>query len=413
MIMDKITKIKIGFFVLMCCMCFAPETIAGSAAYEQEAFSVVGTEKEILYGYADASDENETENDYADELEQFDFGELDSVIGENDNAENTAFSSIVKLLIQGRFKEVLSRMGDTIKDTFAGEVNVNKNIIWQVIVIAAVSAIFTNFAEAFDSGQVGETGFFISYLMMSTLLITSFMTVSALVEDTIRLMLKFVMALIPSFYFAVMFTGKELSSVAFYELTVAASGVTEWLFLKLLLPFSKVYIAFIIANNITKESLLDKFSELMIKAIQWCSKSLFGIVIGVSVIQNLILPYADAVKTSAITKTLSALPGVGGAVDSASGLVFATANLIKNGIGTAALVVIASMCLLPVVKISAIYLIMLFTAAVVEPVSDKRIAEMISRFAAGIKAMLMMIFYSAALFMIIIAMVCAATVPDT
>lgn len=360
-----------------------------------------------------ADEEDYSEYSYSDDLEQFDFSGIDDVINGTNSVSEISFSDMVELLIEGNFDEFLTETGQYIVDILTSEVRSSKNMFWQVIVIAAVSALFTNFAEAFDNGQVGETGFFISYLMISTLMMTSFLTAYNLVSTLIEVMVEFIMALIPSFYLAVVFTGKSMASMAFYELTVAAAGVVEWLFLKILLPATKVYIALVTANNMTKEGQLGRLTELTIKAVQWSSKSLFGIVIGVSVVQNMVLPYADSVKTSLITKTLSSLPGIGGAIESASGLIFGTANLIKNGIGTAALVFIAAVCLLPVLKILIINLIMQGTAALVQPVADKRITEAIVQYADGMKALLFIIFYTAALFMIIIAMVCAFTVPDT
>lgn len=367
----------------------------------------------VLYASDTENSSEAEEYDYTEDLEQFDFSDIDELINRTNSVSDVSFSSMVTLLIEGKFDKFLKEAGDYIVDMLTSEIRTNKNIFWQVIVIAAVSALFTNFAEAFENGQVGETGFFISYLIMSTLLMTSFLTAYTLVSEVIEFMVEFVMALIPSFYLAVIFTGKSMASVAFYELTVAAAGVVEWLFLKMLLPVLKVYIAFVTANNMTKEGQLDKLCELTIKAVGWISKSLFGIVIGISVIQNMVLPYADSVKTSLLTKTLSALPGVGGAIDSAAGLIFGTANLIKNGIGTAALVFLAVICMIPVVKVLIIHLIMQGTAAIVQPVADKRITETITSYAEGLKALLMLVFYTAALFMVIIAMVCAFTVPNS
>ncbi len=374
-------------------------------------FMLLPTNK-ILASETESSGEID-EYDYSKDLNEFDFSELDDVINNSNSFSDISFSSMVTLLIEGKFSEFLSEAGDYVIDMLTLEVRTNKDIFWQVIVIAAVSAMFTNFADAFDNGQVGETGFFISYLIISTLLMTSFLTAYTLVSEVIEFIIEFIMALIPSFYLAVIFTGKSMASIAFYELTVAAAGVVEWLFLKVLLPALKVYIAFVTANNMTKEGQLAKICELTIKAVGWLTKSLFGIVIGISVIQNMILPYADSVKTNLLTKTLSALPGVGSAIDSAAGLIFGTANLIKNGIGTAALVFLAVICLIPVVKILIIQMIMQFTAAIVQPVTDKRITELITSYADGTKALLMLIFYTAALFMVIIAMVCAFTVPVT
>lgn len=368
---------------------------------------------------ADGDDEeyeSSSSGDYDDEIrnsmDQFDFSGIDDVLNGVDKASDISFSSMVTMLIEGRFNDFMSEMGKYIFDRLTLEIRVNKNVLWQIIAISAISALFTNFAQAFDNGQAGETGFFVSYLVMASLMMTAFLSVYIVAETTIKIVVEFVMALVPAFYLAVVFTGKSMASMAFYELTVTAAGVVEWLFLKFLLPALKVYIAFVTANNMTKEGQLGKLTELIAKAVKWTAKSLFGIVIGISVIQNMVLPYADSVKTNLLTKTLSSMPGIGSAIDSAAGLVLGTANLIKNGIGTAALIFITVICFFPVIKIFIIQILSQAAAAMVQPIADKRITDAVSQYADGMKALLMLVFYTAALFMIIIAMVCAFTVPD-
>lgn len=115
---------------------------------------------------------------------------------------------------------------------------------------------------------------------------------------------------------------------------------------------------------------------------------------------------ADSVKISAFQKVASAIPGVGGGVNAVTGVIAGSANIIKNAIGAAALIGIIVCCFVPLAKIAAFSLMYQGTAAIVQPVADKRIVECIGGVAAGSRLLLKMVFISAVLFVITIAIVC-------
>ena len=83
--------------------------------------------------------------------------------------------------------------------------------------------------------------------------------------------------------------------------------------------------------------------------------------------------------------------------------------LIKNAIGTAALIFLILLCLVPLLKLGIISFLYQGAAAVVQPAADKRIVACISAVGNGTRLLLKLVLYTVILFLVTVAIVCAAS----
>ena len=132
-------------------------------------------------------------------------------------------------------------------------------------------------------------------------------------------------------------------------------------------------------------------------------------IIGLNIIQGLLTPAIDAVKRSLVLKGGEALPIVGDAIGGAAEVVLGTAVLIKNGIGVAGMIICLVMCLVPIIQIAITSLMYQLIAALIQPVSDKRMVNCVSSVANGSKILLKIVFTTGVLFLITIAVVATTT----
>ena len=146
------------------------------------------------------------------------------------------------------------------------------------------------------------------------------------------------------------------------------------------------------------------------KAVSWILKTLLICVVSVNVVQGLLAPAIDAVKRSALTRTAEAL-ALGREMLWAElpKVVLGTAVLIKNGIGMAGAVITIAICAVPILQMLIMAFMYKLAAALVQPVSDKRITTCISGISEGYEIMVKVIFTAGLLFMITIAIVAAST----
>ena len=83
--------------------------------------------------------------------------------------------------------------------------------------------------------------------------------------------------------------------------------------------------------------------------------------------------------------------------------------LVRNCLGMAGVVILFTIAAVPVVKLLVLTLLFQWTAAILEPVCDKRILACISAAARGNRLLLKIAGAAVLLFVVVIAVVCAGT----
>lgn len=342
--------------------------------------------------------------------DDFDYTQIQDII---DNVslsnKNMDFKSYVNGLVTGEepfsFKNIFTDLKDSVKNEISG----NLNMIIKLIGIAIVAAIFTNFSNIFQNNQVAETGFYIAYLLLFTLLASTFLVASNIASTVLSAVLHFMQALIPTYLLSIAFCAGSSTSLVFYESTILIITIVDAVLIKIIIPMINIYMVIVLANNLSKEDLLSKLADLLSFLVKGALKSLLAMVVGVNTIQGLILPVADSVKSSLLLKTSSAIPGIGNSLESVTKTVLGAGVLVKNAIGVAGLMVIVIICVVPIIKLGIITIIYKIGTAVVQPISDKRIISCIDSTAEASKLLLNTVLTGAILFILTIAIIVATT----
>ena len=340
-------------------------------------------------------------NDYSDIQEIID----DSMVSD----ESFHFGDYVSNLISNKDAFSIRNFFGGIKNGIISEIKGNFNILGKLIAIAIIAAIFTNFAAVFMDNQVAETGFYITYILLFTIIITSFHTASSLAKMTVSNILEFVKALIPTYFMSVTVATGATTSLMFYEFTLVAISLVNTVLIRFILPAVNVYLIILLADNLVKEDRLSKLAQTLGTVIKWVLRSLIVIVIGFNAIQSLVAPVADGLKRSIFVKMGGAIPGVGNLLSGVTETVLGASILLKNAIGVAGLVAIILICAMPVVKLVIYYFIYRICEAIVQPISDKRILNCISACSDAVSMVLQVVIVAAILFIISITIVTVST----
>mgnify|MGYP002240636737 FL=1 len=213
----------------------------------------------------------------------------------------------------------------------------------------------------------------------------------------------------PSFFLAVAFTGKSSSALMFYNTILFLIYLVELLVLHFLLPAVKIYGMVRVLSCLTGEDLFSEFAELLEKCIQWSLKSMIAAVSGISLIRGFLNPAIDSLKMTAAGRTLEAVPWIGDVAGGTMDVALGVAVLLKNGIGVAGMIFIAVLALMPLVEFLILAFLYQLVAALVQPVSDRRITTCISGVISGYQLMVKVIASTTLLFVLSIALVVAVT----
>lgn len=343
-------------------------------------------------------------------LSEYDFKSIQDEINQNTGLKSDiSFSEIVKQLVSGDVEGSVKNVGNVLGNVLFEELNTNKKVLIQLILIAVIAAVFTNFSNIFINNYIGETGFFVTYLLIFSILSTSFLLMVSIAKDAVNGVLSFMQALIPTYSLAITVTSGMTTSLALYQALVFAITVAEWVIIKVVFPLVNVFVILELVNNMEKEDRFSKMAALIKKIINWILKSLVVFIIGFHFIQGLIMPAVDSVKHTVFQKGMQAIPGAGQIFGTVASTIIGSGVVIKNSIGVAGLIIILVLVSMPVIKLVIFVLGYRFTAALLQPISDARIVRCLNSTSDGAQLLLDSVISAAALFLLSIALIAAST----
>ncbi len=352
---------------------------------------------------AEASSDTDLANKY-------DYSEIQEVIDNvMDGENNFNFNEYVNQLMSGKEPLTLSAISNKLFGSVKNEFKSNMSTFASLVTIALIAALFTNLSLAFKNNQVSETGYYVTYLLLFGILISSFIAASRIAAATVGIILNFMKALVPTYLMSVAFCSGTTTSVVYYEAALGLITLVDFIIVRVVIPMIDFYLIIMLVNNMSKEDTLSKLAELFSTAISWLLKSLLAIVIGFNVIQGLIVPVADQVKRSVFMKASEAIPGIGDALGGVTQTVLGAGILLKNAIGVAGLIVIITICAVPLIKLLVITAVYKIGGATLQPISDKRFIECISASAKSASMLLNAVFVGAVLFVLSITIVAVTT----
>ena len=342
-------------------------------------------------------------------FDELDTDQIDRVLKEAYSREKVRFRDVVQAMMDGEQTISPELIVDFVADTLFGLVRENRPAMLQMLLLLIVAAVFTNFSGVFQSSQIADCAFYIVYILLIAVCLTGFSSTTETVEQGLETLLTFMKVLAPAYFLCMTAATGSVSGMGFYQLILILIYLVELVIVRFVLPLVHVYLMVQILNYLSGEEYLSKTGELLEMLISWVMKTMLACVTGVSVIQGILSPAIDQVKRSVWTKGAEMLPGIGDAIGGVTEVVLGTAVLIKNAVGMAGAVLSVGICLLPILNMGVLTILYKAMAAVVQPISDKRIVEVLSSMGNACLMLFSIIFTTSILFLVTIAVTAAST----
>lgn len=342
-------------------------------------------------------------------LNDLNFDEIDDSLADIFPEEKLDFKEAVMQIISGDLELTSELFNRLVNEQVAYAFSSCKSNLIHMLLIALMAALFRNFSNVFQNKQISEVSFYILYLMLIALSLNSFQAVIDWVSAGVEKISGFMGVFCPIYFAAIAMAKGSVTAVAFYNLILFLIYLVELVIGKFLLPVIHVYIMIRVLNHLSEEDYMSKFAELLEILVSWILKTFVAGIVGVNLVQGLINPAIDTVKRSVITRGAEAIPGIGDAIGGTAEVVLGTVVLIKNGIGVTGAIICLLLCIVPLVQIAVIVLMYKLAAAVIQPVSDKRVIGCMESVAEGCKLLLRVVFTTGLLFLLTIVIVTTLT----
>ncbi len=320
------------------------------------------------------------------------------------------FNTTAAEVVSGEFTLDPVQLLEMVANDFTSELREVGGVLVTLIATAVVSAVLHVSQTAFGNNSSSEASFFACFTLSSAAALKCFSTALEYGMGVISSLGDFITKFAPLLTVMLAAGGRAVSAASFHPVLSAAVYIAELICEKCVIPLVVFGAVLSVVNNISGTLQVSNFCRLTNSLAKWILALIFTLFAGISAIYGFTAPALDAVGAKAAKFAVGTLvPVVGGFLSDTLETVISGANLMKNAVGTAGIVVILSICLMPIMKIGIIVIMMKLSAAVMEPMTDKRISGVLWDMSANVTTMFAMVTTVTVLFMICISIIMSAT----
>lgn len=383
--MTMLDRIKITIVALLLCAFFSFDTIAKEAESDTTDQTLASWQQQM----------------------QQEWNALEEITTECN--VDQSFQDIVRRLLYNPNDRWWDGVWDVVYSALQSQWRMEKNRMIQLLFLGILSAFFVDFTDTTLKKYIGEVGYFAIYTIMLTVLLVTFQSVYQLTLDATRAMLRVVGAIVPVFTGGLLLSGNTKMAFGSQSLITGGIGLVEWLSMTVLFPAIYFYFVLQMLNHSMKEDRFSRLTQFIKNVVVWVFRLLFGVIVGMQVVQCLLLPASDQAQNSNFSKSLAAIPGLGASARALTNTLFQSANVLKNTVGVAAMIVLLCCALAPVVRLLFYIWTYQLLAALLQPIAHKRVSAILSSVASGAKLLFQGLVTCTALFLVNLVVVTAAT----
>lgn len=344
------------------------------------------------------------------QLDTVDFSSIERVVNriknqtDNSYLDGFNFKEIVEKIIRGETNFSIFSIIEEIIELFFREIRGYMSLIGKLLIISVLCALLSNITESFQNKSTSQIGFYVCYIVLIILLLQSFQIAMQVAQSAIENMVLIMQSVLP-LLLTLMMTSGAVSSGTIFEPIILFSIQTIAMFVKsIILPIIFLMAVLGVVNSLSGKEVLKKMMELFEQITDWILKGIAALFVGIMGLHGLTSPALDGIINNVAKSAVSTfVPVVGEALSGAVDVVMNCSLLIKNTIGVGAIILLCIYCIIPVIKILVFLFIYKIVAALIEPISDKRIVNCISDMGEACKRLFTCVITVNILFIITIA----------
>ncbi|MCI5828239.1 MAG: stage III sporulation protein AE [Lachnospiraceae bacterium] len=340
-----------------------------------------------------------------DDMEQF----LQEQQGEDDM--DISFGELMKGFLSGDSTVDVSRIWSWVVSHCFETVRQNKAYLAQMLILLLAFVMLQGISGIFADSFLSDISFLAVYFLFLYNALRIFASMQQIVYSCMDRIAEFTLLVQPVFCMAMIFSTGVNSASFTYEMLLLVLYLVQNLLQKLLLPLVFVFLITQFANYAWKEEHFSSLAKLLEGGIGLAQKLLVTFILGLNLIQGMVAPAVDQLKKTATVRTIGVIPGLGGAMNAVSEMLFGAGLLIKNCVGATVIVVLILLCAKPLLEISVLALIYRVLAALAQPVTDKRISGVLDALARAGMLYVKLAVTALLMLFLTVAVVCVAMHP--
>lgn len=274
-----------------------------------------------------------------------------------------SLTELVKAIVSYSFNEVLGCI----------------KLMSMLIIICVICALLTNLQKAFSNESLSGIAYFACYSLIIIIIAKSFYFGVNEVKTAVKAITDFMAALMPVLLMLMASSGRVVQSAVMDPFIIFAINFAAKVYADVIIPL--IIMAFVLQfiNNISEDYKIDKLTKLLNQMVLWIQGLLMTVFIGIITIRGVSSKALDEVTAKTAKFAVdNFVPIVGKCLSDAIASVIGYSILLKSAVSSIGLIFLVAMVIFPIIKVIMLAFIHKLTAALVQPISDKRIVNCIN-----------------------------------
>ncbi|NLX62882.1 MAG: stage III sporulation protein AE [Tissierellia bacterium] len=393
MIINKRTICFIILFLLVSC----------SYVYSQNFMDELDT----------VEDKNIIEDFYSKQLDNLNIKELELVLEDLIRTNEKYFPKMnfkeyVLSIIGGDVTFDINSMLKGILKTFITEIVDNIGLVAQILIIAIACSILMNLQTSFEKDNIAQLGQYACYIILSMMLINSFVMAIDLAKDTVIRMVNFMEVLLPILLALLTAVSGFGTRFLFHPVIIGVVNIIGNMIKTVVFPL--IFFTFIVGiiSNISQKTQFTKLSQLLRQIVVVLLGVSFTIFIAIITIYGIGSNVDGITIRTAKFAVDNFIPIIGKFLSDAVETVVGGSAILKNGLGMVGLIVLFLIILFPAIQIFVLIFIYKLIAALVQPIVSDNILACLDGVSKDLTMVLVGIISAATMFFITITVIVEA-----
>ena len=266
-------------------------------------------------------------------------------------------------------------------------------ILGTVLGIIIIHSILKSISDGLENKGVSQIIYYVEYILIVTLIMTNFAEMIKITKETIENLVGFMNSLAPILITLMVTTGNIATANIVQPVVLIIIGFIGNIIVTLILPFIMISTVLGIISNISSKVQIGKLSKYFKSSIVWILGVTLTIFVGVISIEGTLSSSVDGItaKTAKAAVT-NFIPVVGKILGDAVDAVLGAAVILKNAVGFVGVLVIISICAVPIIRLAILTITYHIATAICEIIADEKIVKILEQMAGSFKILLATLF---------------------
>lgn len=279
------------------------------------------------------------------------------------------------------FKKILS--------LFGSEVTQSVQAIASILVVIIIHSILKSITESLGNDSVGQITYYAQYIIIVTIIMNNLSNVLNMTRNTISNLVGFMNTLVPLLITLIISTGSVTTGAVIQPILLFLINFIGNAIEVFFIPFILISSVLSIISNISSKGQIDKIAKFFNSTVVWTLGIVLTIFVGVLSLEGTLSSSVDGISAKVAKSAVSSvIPVVGKILGDTVDTVMGCSLILKNAVGLVGTLILVGICIMPILKLTALSITYSLTAAMIQPVADEKIVKLMDQISGMFKLLL-------------------------